>query len=160
VRVGDRERRRTVQRLRAGYLRGELSDETFERRLSTALAARWFDELQSVAADLPRWGDRLRMAIATLLSGSDADAPALVPPALEPGEALTLGRSLDADVRFAERSVSRQHAELRRLPGGWLLVDRASTNGTWVNGARVDRARVGDGDEICLGGAARVVLRA
>jgi pSer/pThr/pTyr-binding forkhead associated (FHA) protein len=69
-----------------------------------------------------------------------------------------LGRSRSCDVLFAEPSVSRRHAELRRIAGGWLLVDRASTNGTFVNGVRVQRAHVADGDEIRLGGAS-VVLR-
>jgi pSer/pThr/pTyr-binding forkhead associated (FHA) protein len=40
-----------------------------------------------------------------------------------------------------------------------VLIDTGSTNGTWVNGVRVTRAAVADGDEIRLG-SARVVLRA
>lgn len=75
-----------------------------------------------------------------------------------PGRALVLGRSRACDVRFVEASVSRHHAELRRTTTGWLLVDHASTNGTFVNGVRVVRARVADGDEIRLG-TASVVLR-
>jgi pSer/pThr/pTyr-binding forkhead associated (FHA) protein len=61
-------------------------------------------------------------------------------------------------VRFVEASVSRCHAELVRVGTGWLLVDQASTNGTWVNGVRIRRTAVCDGDEIRLG-TARVVLR-
>jgi pSer/pThr/pTyr-binding forkhead associated (FHA) protein len=102
------------------------------------------------------WLDRLRRL--GLESAQPGEAQAL--PAVElpyDGE-LVLGRSRSCDVRLIEPSVSRRHAELRRTDGGWLLVDWASTNGTWVNGVRVERAHVADGDEIRLGGA-RFTLR-
>jgi len=155
VRIGDGDRRRVERRLRAAYLRGELSDDTLERRLEAMHAAQAQADLTALLGDLPGTWDRLRGALAR---PRRSDAPALVAPRLHPGDRLVLGRSHAADVRFVELSVSRSHAELRRLGDGWLVVDRGSRNGTFVNGVRVQRAHVGDGDEIRLGGAS-VVLR-
>jgi hypothetical protein len=155
VRIGDRERRRTEQRLRASYLRGELSADTFEGRVGAVFAATHAGELAPLAADLPSMTERIRM---TLGRHPRPDGPVLVAPRVEPGACLRLGRSRACDVRFVEHSVSRDHAELRRTTAGWVLVDRSSSNGTYVNGVRVQRAHVGDGDELRLG-AAKVVLR-
>ena len=144
--------------MRAGYVRGELSTDTFEGRLSAAMTARHAGELRALSVDLPSLAQRLRALVREVVGARDDVGPALVAPAAVTGTALTIGRSLDADVRFVERSVSRHHAELRRTRDGWLLIDRGSTNGTWVNGARVVRALLGDGDVIQLGDA-RVVFR-
>ncbi|HEX5927124.1 MAG TPA: FHA domain-containing protein [Baekduia sp.] len=100
-------------------------------------------------------GDRLRRALRR--PPRAGDLPVLVLPAAAPGTQILLGRSRAGDVRFLEPSVSRRHAALQRVDGGWLLVDRASTHGTWVNGRRIDRAVVADGDEIRLGHARMVV---
>jgi pSer/pThr/pTyr-binding forkhead associated (FHA) protein len=48
-------------------------------------------------------------------------------------------------------NVSRRHAELREEGGSWWLVDLDSTNGTELNGKRVQRAKLADGDRIRLG---------
>jgi pSer/pThr/pTyr-binding forkhead associated (FHA) protein len=81
----------------------------------------------------------------------------LVLPDVPPGTQLLLGRSRASDVRFLEPTVSRRHAALQRVDGGWLLVDRGSTHGTHVNGRRADRAILADGDEVALGGARMIV---
>jgi hypothetical protein len=107
------------------------------------------------AAALRRLGDRLRLAVGR--PPRAGDLPVLVLPAAAPGTQILLGRSRANDVRFLEPSVSRRHAALQRVEGGWLLVDRASTHGTWVNGRRIDRAIVADGDWIRLGHARMVV---
>lgn len=60
----------------------------------------------------------------------------------------------DSDVAFdphADLDASGRHAELRREDGQWILVDVGSRNGTWVNGERVGRAPLKDGDEIECG---------
>ena len=67
------------------------------------------------------------------------------------GERMTIGRSEECDVVVDDPNVSRRHAELHREDGSWLLVDLGSTNGVTVNGARVERSRLGPGDEIGLG---------
>lgn len=159
MRVGDRERRRVERRVRDGYLRGELSADTFEARLAAVLGARGAAELDALAWDLPRPLDRLRTWVRAQVRGDGPGRPVLVMPDAVEGAVLWLGRGSACEIRFMESSVSRRHAELRRVREGWLVVDRGSTNGTWVNGRRVARAHVGDGDELQLGDA-RVVLRA
>ena len=65
---------------------------------------------------------------------------------------LTLGRSSASDVVLADERVSRRHAQIRRLPQGWLLIDLGSSNGTQVNGYGVTLPHLlQDGDEITLG---------
>jgi pSer/pThr/pTyr-binding forkhead associated (FHA) protein len=66
---------------------------------------------------------------------------------------VTVGRSRDCDVVVGEETVSRHHAELRHGDGDtWTVRDLDSTNGTWLNGARVREARVFGGDVLRLGG--------
>lgn len=72
--------------------------------------------------------------------------------ALEGGK-VVLGRSKDCDVRVEDANVSRHHAELRREGPDWWLVDLESTNGTELNGQRVSRSKLSDGDTITLGEA-------
>jgi pSer/pThr/pTyr-binding forkhead associated (FHA) protein len=64
---------------------------------------------------------------------------------------VVLGRSREADIRVADVNVSRRHAEIRQEGAGYWIVDLDSTNGLEVNGKRVDRARLRDGDRITLG---------
>ena len=53
-----------------------------------------------------------------------------------------LGRSGDAAEFFQDmRTVSRQHARISFLDGGWSIEDLGSTNGTWVNGQRVETGK-------------------
>jgi pSer/pThr/pTyr-binding forkhead associated (FHA) protein/DNA-directed RNA polymerase subunit RPC12/RpoP len=62
-----------------------------------------------------------------------------------------VGRSLAADVRFDDPTVSRRHALIVRHPDGVRLLDDRSLNGVFVNGARVDGKVLHDGDEIIVG---------
>jgi pSer/pThr/pTyr-binding forkhead associated (FHA) protein/predicted RNA-binding Zn-ribbon protein involved in translation (DUF1610 family) len=62
-----------------------------------------------------------------------------------------IGRSLAADVRFDDPTVSRRHALIVRQADGVRLLDDRSLNGVFVNGARVDGRALQDGDEIVLG---------
>jgi len=52
-----------------------------------------------------------------------------------------IGRSLAADVRFDDPTVSRRHALLVRAPDGVRVLDDRSLNGVFVNGQRVEHAR-------------------
>ncbi|MGH9280526.1 MAG: FHA domain-containing protein, partial [Acidimicrobiales bacterium] len=73
---------------------------------------------------------------------------------------VTVGRSGGNDVVLAgDTKSSRMHAALERLPGGWCIRDLSSRNGTFVNGARIDRDRpLQPGDEIQVG-RTRLVFR-
>ena len=62
-----------------------------------------------------------------------------------------IGRSLTADVRFDDQTVSRRHALIVRQPNGVHVHDDRSLNGVFVNGARVEGKPLKDGDEIVIG---------
>jgi hypothetical protein len=64
---------------------------------------------------------------------------------------LTLGRATECDIVVDDLSTSRRHAELRSEDGDYWVVDLGSTNGTEVNGKRVDRAKLEPGDVITVG---------
>jgi pSer/pThr/pTyr-binding forkhead associated (FHA) protein len=51
--------------------------------------------------------------------------------------AILVGRDRDCDVVLADLAVSRHHAALVLYAGRWFVLDRGSTNGTWVNGRRI-----------------------
>jgi len=62
-----------------------------------------------------------------------------------------IGRSLAADVRFDDPTVSRRHALIVRQPDGVRVLDDRSLNGVFVNGERIDGKLLKDGDEIIVG---------
>jgi pSer/pThr/pTyr-binding forkhead associated (FHA) protein/DNA-directed RNA polymerase subunit RPC12/RpoP len=62
-----------------------------------------------------------------------------------------IGRSLAADVRFDDPTVSRRHALIVRQPDGVRVLDDRSLNGVFVNGARIEGKVLKDGDEIIVG---------
>src|SRR5262249_7506290 len=53
-----------------------------------------------------------------------------------------IGRELDCDVRIDDGRVSRKHVEVSIEDGHWIVRDRQSGNGMFVNGQRVDRGAV------------------
>ena len=64
----------------------------------------------------------------------------------------TIGRHPDNDLVIQDSSVSKQHAILRRLSEGLVIVDNDSLNGVIVNGERIDRKKMlhpGDMVGIC-----------
>jgi two-component system response regulator GlrR len=64
---------------------------------------------------------------------------------------LTIGSRPDSDLRLEDPTVSRKHAEIARTAEGFLLQDLGSTNGTSLNGVRVDRAYLRDGAVVTVG---------
>lgn len=62
-----------------------------------------------------------------------------------------IGSRLDGDVVLAAPGISRRHALLAVEPGGMSLEDLGSKNGTFVNGARIESARVEPGDRLRFG---------
>lgn len=63
----------------------------------------------------------------------------------------TVGRHPEADIFFDDVTVSRRHAEITRDGAAFDIVDQRSLNGTYVNGERVDRARLDNGAEVRIG---------
>lgn len=70
---------------------------------------------------------------------------------LGPGETL-IGRNPRTDVTLVDEGVSRDHAVISSEDGTYAIEDLGTTNGTRVNGKRVRRAELAEGDEIQIGG--------
>lgn len=67
---------------------------------------------------------------------------------------LTIGRGENCSVRFdpaGERIASKQHAFIEAKADGYYLSDNASTNGTILNGERVEKSKIKTGDNIQFG---------
>ena len=77
-----------------------------------------------------------------------------------PGNERTIGRATGADFIVDAALVSRVHCRLTALAGGELEIkDLESTNGTYVNGERVETARLAPGDRLKVGRIELVALR-
>ncbi|MGD9497642.1 MAG: FHA domain-containing protein [Armatimonadota bacterium] len=83
----------------------------------------------------------------------DSGAEGLEDGALVPlSAAVTIGRSSENSLPLSDRFVSTRHALICLRDGRRILVDRGSTNGTFVNGVRVDgEVELCDGDRIAMG---------
>jgi hypothetical protein len=67
-------------------------------------------------------------------------------------ERVTIGRQAGCTIVIRDTNISREHAQLRRRPNGWTVRDLGSTNGTKLNGVRIeDEQLLADGDVIMLG---------
>ena len=63
-----------------------------------------------------------------------------------------IGRDPTCDIVLGEKSVSGRHARIRRNAGGFFeLEDLASTNGTSVEGERIEKMLLQDGDSFVVG---------
>ncbi|MBL8185206.1 MAG: FHA domain-containing protein, partial [Blastocatellia bacterium] len=73
----------------------------------------------------------------------------------------TIGRAPDNSVSFPDDSnVSRNHVEIEQRGDYYCLVDLGSSNGTTVNGQRVEgEIYLWDGAKILLGGSAEVIVQ-
>ena len=64
-------------------------------------------------------------------------------------ERFILGRSKSqADLVLDDANVSRQHAAIERVGDAWYLADLGSTNGCYIEGQRISRRALADGDVI------------
>ena len=68
-----------------------------------------------------------------------------------PGNSMRVGRSLSAELRFEDPTVSRRHAVLLVEDDGVRVLDDRSLNGVFVNGDRVVSQLLADGDEVVIG---------
>ncbi len=67
------------------------------------------------------------------------------------GGALQIGRAPDCDIVLADERVSRRHGSITSRKGALIYTDLASTNGSFVNGARVTEIVLGTSDVVRLG---------
>ena len=63
---------------------------------------------------------------------------------------ITIGRAAECDVRVFDEGASRRHAIVRREGDQYFAIDQGSTNGTYVNGRRVERQALKTGDEVSV----------
>ena len=188
VRASDADREQALAELRDGYVEGRITHETLAHRIDAALRARLSGELHHVVADLPEpqrarrvrpggpgaaarlataLGTGTRLGVSARLTGRRAVRavdrwlrgwpPALTLPAGHQSR-FTIGRESACDMTLADDTVSRWHASLERSAGGWLLADLGSTNGTRLNGWRVNQPTwVRPGDMVSFGGVTFVL---
>lgn len=64
---------------------------------------------------------------------------------------VTIGRHPESDIFLDDITVSRRHAEIRKEKEGYVIEDKGSLNGTYLNRERIDLAPLKDGDEIQIG---------
>jgi pSer/pThr/pTyr-binding forkhead associated (FHA) protein len=64
---------------------------------------------------------------------------------------LVIGRSSELDMVLIEDMVSRKHAKISLAPGQIVIADLGSTNGTFVNGEKIRKSRLKEGDRILIG---------
>jgi DNA-directed RNA polymerase subunit RPC12/RpoP len=126
----------------ASFVRASLfAGGRFQRRSSEAPTA---EEREAIVAEARTAID----APGQYLAYDDAGRVRVVP--LQK-EWTRVGRSLAADVRFDDPTVSRRHALIVRQPDGVRVLDDRSLNGVFVNGERVEWRALADGDEIVVG---------
>ena len=66
---------------------------------------------------------------------------------------IEIGRAVDNDIVITSKRVSREHARIRKDGRKWVLEDRNSANGTFLNGERIlEHIELRDGDQISIGG--------
>jgi hypothetical protein len=129
---------RALSQLRNAYAAGHVSTSTLEARIALALTG----DAEGAVWDLPRWWHRRRAARALVIDGVE-----------RPLETSTrIGRSSSCDIVLGDDdAISRRHAEIALRGGVCVIRDLGSSNGTWVNGRAIQRARLRRGDELQLG---------
>ncbi len=155
-RPSDRDRSRAVELLRSGYLEGRISTETFEARVAGVYTAPSTASLRELLSDLrAAWHGRMQALLAALIDERPQEAVAAEPPPVaveltlllshrrgRDDERLLLGRASSCDLVLAGDAVSRLHLAIERDAGAWWATDLGSTNGTWLDGAPIRRARL------------------
>src|SRR5918996_1013950 len=71
-------------------------------------------------------------------------------------EAITMGREATNKVVIADPSVSRAHAWIEKRADGYYLIDKNSSNGTYVNGKKISQQKLNHNDKVNLGSASLV----
>jgi tRNA A-37 threonylcarbamoyl transferase component Bud32 len=110
---------------------------------------------EAASAGGPRPAHELPMALGTAPARVEVHTPRGVEVLPLTGGTVSIGRAATNDVALPEdNQVSRLHAALERLAGGWCVRDLGSRNGTFLNGERLTDARaLRHGDEVRVGGS-------
>jgi pSer/pThr/pTyr-binding forkhead associated (FHA) protein len=105
----------------------------------------------AVRPERPAWVDEARAGLSVpgrYLAWEDGERRVVAPLSRE---WTRIGRSLAADLRFDDATVSRRHALIASEATGVRVLDDRSLNGIQVNGRRVDWSSLRDGDAIAIG---------
>jgi len=134
-------------------LQGRISTDTFEARIEFAYQTRSGSALQELLSDLPVWAaleglgsrvENLGARVLRLLADDNVHEPhracSTVLLSRCTPQRLIVGRSTECDIVLAAEAVSRRHALISHGRDGWRVADLDSTNGTYVDGRRVDLA--------------------
>jgi hypothetical protein len=154
-------RARLLDRLRSAFRRRD-------RTPDDARADDWYPAPQAApgmwmppgVAEAAGWPVQSALRSGVDGAGAPGEAGRPAPMVFPPGRGTTfiIGRTQDCDLRIANLSVSRRHAQLDRSEDGWLLSDLGSHNGTRVNGWLVrDPVPVRPGDLLQFGTASFVI---
>jgi len=73
--------------------------------------------------------------------------------------AMSIGREAGNFVQLDDNEVSRRHAEIRRVGETLVVGDLKSSNGTWLNNRKIERAELASGDHIQVGRTIMVYAR-
>jgi pSer/pThr/pTyr-binding forkhead associated (FHA) protein len=79
---------------------------------------------------------------------------------MTPNKEIIVGRSSDLDMVLVEEMVSRKHARISYENDSVFIEDLGSTNGTFVNGEKVKRAQLKEGDRVLIGTSILKVIAA
>ena len=152
---------RLANSLRSAYAAGLLTEDTFAHRIDHLYSGALVEPDQLVGDLTFRSGPRrrtLRDRAGRLISrrqsrGAMVDQrfPILALDWTGSTTQVLIGRGSFCDLVIAGETVSRRHVQLYFRDGSWVAVDLDSTNGTYVNGSRVERTHLLPGDSIALG---------
>jgi hypothetical protein len=123
-----------------------------------AVARSALRDLRGGGAAAPAGGTGMHAVRGGRVAATDAWLVALAGAGLEIGERIdlfggvTIGRGADADLRIEDRFASGVHCRVFSRGNTYLVEDMGSTNGTFLNAARLDgEAKLKDLDEISIG---------
>lgn len=102
------------------------------------------DETPDVIVHIDEFGDG--PGVLVVKRGGEAGASYLLDQSTT-----VIGRSPSSEIFLDDITVSRTHAEISRTPEGYVVRDRGSLNGTYVNRESVTEAGLVSGDEVQIG---------
>jgi pSer/pThr/pTyr-binding forkhead associated (FHA) protein len=93
-----------------------------------------------------------RTTVEALVLEVQSESIGMKPQELSPGQNMTVGRTSESQLKVScDKKVSREHFSIECCDDHAVVRDLNSTNGTFVNGMRINEMKVYDGDQITAG---------